>query len=329
MPKISTYDPDTSLATTDYLLGNKASGPSTQKFRLSDLIAFFWTLGNIPTGGTSPVTRDSEMGFDFIASNTGVITADSVGVNKNASITSITGYIGGMRVVAPASTARTYTASKDTYIDCLNNNDGTGTLVFTEVTNNAASPALSANSFRVGIVVTGATTIAAVGSINQGQETKVLPIGSSIPYQVTDSLGNLICPRDPQRKVLGYRANIAGAATASATDVQLLGVTVPVIVPLGRKVEIELVGLGYNNNVNDGVLATIWEGTVGAGTQLNTGGYEKNSVSPSTSNLHTSAVRTPSTASVTYNFGWHAATAGTGNINASASTPNFIKVKLG
>jgi hypothetical protein len=118
--------------------------------------------------------------------------------------------INGRRFTVATVTARSFTASKDTYVDILYSaTDNTGTPVYTEVTNNAASPALASNSVRIGIVVAGATSIAAAASINQGQETMLLPIASSIPYAVTDSLGNLICPRDPNRKVLGFKQVLA------------------------------------------------------------------------------------------------------------------------
>src|SRR5205085_10334892 len=118
-------------------------------------------------------------------------------------------YINGRRHTVATITAHAFTASKDTYIDLLYSTvDNVATPVYTEVSNNAASPALAANSVRVCIIQSGAT-ITATTKVNQGEETKVFPIASSIPYAVTDSLGNLICPRDPNRKILGYRQAIA------------------------------------------------------------------------------------------------------------------------
>lgn len=174
--------------------------------------------------------------FDFVASGC-VITADSAGVNKNYSMTAGTVYIGGIPVTVAAVSAQTVAASKDRYIDV----DNTGTLTNTEVNNNAVSPALAANSIRLGIVVAGATTIANVGSINQGQETKVLPIASSTPYQVTESLGNLIYPTDPNRKTLGYRQILSDVTSTTVTTfVDVTGLLVPFIVPAGRKTKATL-----------------------------------------------------------------------------------------
>lgn len=169
--------------------------------------------------------------FDFVASGC-VWSGDAYASTRNASMTAGVVYIGGKRVTVALVTARSFTASKDTYIDV----DNTGTLVYTEVTNNAASPALAANSIRIGIIVSGAN-IAAVGSVNQGQEDKVLPIASSVPYAVTDSLGNLICPRDPNRRVLGHRLVTSNTGTFTA-ETDLTGLTFVINVPTGRKVKL-------------------------------------------------------------------------------------------
>lgn len=199
--------------------------------------------GDSQLRSTSLETIRSETEFDYIASG-GVWSGDAYASTRNASMTAVTCYINGRRGTISAVTARSFTASKDTYIDILNT-AGTFSLVYTEVTNNAASPALAANSIRLAIIVTGASNIAAAGSVNQGEETKVLPIASSIPYQTTDSLGNLICPRDPTRKVLGYRQLLASTAASTTSGAQqaILGLSCPVVVPAGRRVRVSM-GLG-------------------------------------------------------------------------------------
>ena len=199
--------------------------------------------GDIQHRSTSLETIRTETQFDYIASG-GVWSGDAYASTRNASMTAVTCYIGGRRGTVSAVTARSFTASKDTYVDILNT-AGTFSLVYTEVTNNTASPALAANSIRLAIIVTGASNIAAAGSVNQGEETKVLPIASSIPYQTTDSLGNLICPRDPTRKVLGYRQLLASTAASTTSGAQqaILGLSCPVVVPAGRRVRVSM-GLG-------------------------------------------------------------------------------------
>lgn len=66
-------------------------------------------------------------------------------------------YVIGNRVVV-AATSKTYTASKDTYVDLSN----TGVLTYVEVALDAAAPALTANSLRLQKVVTSATAVTSV-----------------------------------------------------------------------------------------------------------------------------------------------------------------------
>lgn len=155
-------------------------------------------------------TFRDEAFFDFVVSGL-VLTGDSYGVNRNASMSSGVIVVDGLRVAISAVSARTYTASKDTYVDITSG----GTVVYTETSNNAASPALASGSIRIGIVVTGATTIANVGSINQGQIGKLLPISGVYPYAVNDSLGNRICSRTPTPLQLGILYHAGTTLTTS------------------------------------------------------------------------------------------------------------------
>lgn len=165
--------------------------PSTQ-IKSSEVNANFTGLsdGSNDTTANSLITFRDEYLTDAVISG-GVISADSAGVNRNASMTAMVAQVNGRRLSIAAVTARTYTASKDTYVDLLDNLDGTGTLVYTEVANGAAAPALAANSIRLAKVVTGATTIAAASSILQGYMDSLLnfifprPIG----FKVTDTNG--------------------------------------------------------------------------------------------------------------------------------------------
>lgn len=271
--------------------------------------------------------RPSEYVFDHIASGV-VITADSAGVNKNYSITSGVVYLAGKRLTVAAVSAQTVGASKDRYIDLHDNGDGTAVYVTNEVANNAASQALTAGNLRAGIVVAGATTIAAATSVNQGQETMILPIASSIPYAVTDSLGNLICPRDPNRKLLGYRQIITDVTTASAASAQITGLTVPVIVPLGRKVKLTLwVGGAFSSGAAGTFCAVgIYDGVVGVGTQINIFGMSSTGVN---NNIGASCIgfTTPTTSSKTYNA-FFQTSAGTFHTSASATSPAYCLVEL-
>lgn len=291
-----TYDPETGL---------------TKQVSLSDLISLMFT--NVPAGANSPITRWDESFRDYMLPNTGVWTADSAGVNRNASMTAATVYINGRRISVGLVTARTFTASKDTYVDILDNTDGTGTLVYTEVANNAASPALASNSIRIAIIVTGATTIAAAASINQGQEDRVLPIASSIPYTVTDSLGNQICNKVPIGGIIGYRQTVGTSfTTTSLTDVQITGLSMPIIATAGRKVLLTMQASAvYNNTSGSQARETLWDGVVASGTQLQFG---TNLSGSSAIGANPAMVQVPKTLSAglhTINGGLRAVTSGT------------------
>lgn len=189
-----------------------------------------------------PALRFSENFFDHVASGC-VLTGTGYGSNLNWSLTAGVVYINGKRYTVAAATG-VVVASKDTYFDLLEPVSGqVATLVYTggnSVANNAASPALAANSVRIGIIQSGAN-IANVAAINQGQEDKVLPIASSIPYRVTDSLGNLICPRDPQRRLLGVAMRTSDFSTATTgVAVDITGASTTIKVPEGRKVKLTL-----------------------------------------------------------------------------------------
>lgn len=267
-------------------------------------------------------TATSENSFDHVASGL-VWSGDSYGSTRNASMTAGAVYINGARVAVSAVTARTFTASKDTYMDV----DTTGTVNYTEVSNNAASPALSANRIRIGVIITGATSIAAATSVNQGQETMVLPIASSVPYAVTDSLGNLICPRDAQRRILGYRQITSDFTTTSTSAVQVTGLSVPVIIPTARKVKVTVsTGGFFNGTAANGALLSAWDGVVASGTQIaaSNGILNTNSASPGIAQ----ALVTPSATSKTYNAGAKSISAGTTTVQASSTAPAYIMVEL-
>jgi hypothetical protein len=194
----------------------------------------------VSDGGITLSTIRSENSFDYIASGC-VLSGTGYGSTLAWNLTAGVVYIGGRRLTVAASSG-TVTASKDTYFDLLDPGSGTvATLVFSGgnvVANNAASPALAASSVRLGIIVSGAN-IAAATSVNQGQEDRVLPIASSVAYSVTDSLGNLICPRDPNRKILGYRQITTSYTTTSGSYVDIPGLSLVANIPANRKIKVK------------------------------------------------------------------------------------------
>lgn len=272
--------------------------------------------------------KPSQYIFDHVASGL-IITADSVGVNKNYSISSGVVYLAGIGHTVAAVSAQTVAASKDRYIDVRSNGDGTASFITNEVTNNAASQALTAGDMRIGIVVAGATTIATTASINQGQEDRVLPIASSTAYSVTDSLGNLICPRDPNRKLLGYRQIITNFSNANLTDVVVTGLSCPVIIPTGRKVKVSAGTIEHRaNGSNTLVYFGVYEGaSLNALTTL----LSENSGVVTNANFgdESSPERTytPASTSLFYSAATHV-NANTGLLLAASTSPAYIKVEL-
>ena len=283
----------------------------------------------VQAGLGSAVTAIADAFQDFVESGC-VWTADAAGSTRVASMTSGYVWLSGQRLTVAAVSARTFTASKDVYVDLSNNGDGTAAFTYTDNTTNAASPALTAGSLRLAIVVVGATNIATTASINQGQEDRILPIASSIAYTVTDSLGNMICPRDPNRTLIGYRQITSDfvLSASQTTQTQVTGLSCPVIIPTSRKVKITVTGdsivnasASQTNNVQ------IWDGTVVSGTSVGTartglttaGGFNS---------LYLQSVVTPSTSSKTYNVG--VASSGSTNvtINAGSGRAASIKVEL-
>lgn len=263
--------------------------------------------------------------YDYVVSGC-VWTADAAGSTRLASMTAGVVVINGNPITVAAVTSRTFTASKDVYVDVLDNGDGTGLLVYTDGTTNAASGALAANSIRLAIIVVGASSIATEASINQGQEDKLVPIASSVPYAVTDSLGNLICPRDPNRKILGYRRIVANAtATALA---QITGLTCPVIIPTGRKIKISVVTESvYNSNTAVNTIVSVWDGAVSGGTQVVAATASSPAVNHQTP-VHSAVMLTPASASKTYNVGLQGAGGGTSTFKGSSTSPGYLMIEL-
>ena len=191
--------------------------------------------GDITEKGTTLTTMRDELGYDYVVSG-GVWTGDSYGSTRNASMTALVCYINGQRGTVSAVTARSFTASKDTYIDVLNT-AGTFSLVYTEVANNAASPALAANSLRLGIVVTGASNIAASTSINQGNWDAPLPVVSGEYLTGLDSVGNPIYNTSPEE--ISY-IRTGSSSPAPTVEADVAGATSTVILTKRSKLNFDL-----------------------------------------------------------------------------------------
>lgn len=107
----------------------------------------------------------------------GGVVAQSAGLIGTFS--NIVFYLKGQRYSGSSIANKTYTASKDTYVDVTAVSGGAVTVAYNEVANGAASPALAANYIRVAKVVTSGAAI------------------TSVVQYSTDSLGNTIYPDAP------------------------------------------------------------------------------------------------------------------------------------
>lgn len=126
---------------------------------------------------------------------------------------------------------------------------------------------------------------------------------------------------------LGYAAITANVTTTSTSMVALTGLTAAVTVPAGgRGVKITaFVGELYSSSANGITRMSIWDGTVGSGTQLAQSGQTGPQNIPSTG--FCVAYVTPSAGAKTYNVGFMTTAAGTATAQASATEPAFILVE--
>lgn len=113
--------------------------------------------------------ENPEILSNFVASG-GVIAISSglIGTFSN-----IVYYIGGKRYKKSSVANKTYTATKDTYVDI----DNAGNITYTEVANGAASPSLAANNIRLGKVVTGASITSITQYGNDSLFNSIYPTG--------------------------------------------------------------------------------------------------------------------------------------------------------
>lgn len=274
----------------------------------------------------NPNTLLNETTFPFVASGL-VWSGDSYASTLNGSMSAGVIYYNGIRVIVNAVVAHAFTASKDTYIDV----DVNGNVTYLEVTTNAASPALTANSIRVAIVVSGTGSIAAVGSINQGQENKLLPIASSVPYAVTDSIGNLICPHDPQRRLLGSRLITGNFTTATAgSQVDITGLTaVPVIIPTGRRVYAVVTANEIKSSESAGNGIYIYAVDVTASANIGNSHTDEPVTTYTANGSFTSTPYTPSASGLrTFKLQGKQDAAGTLTVVASATNPVCLSIYM-
>ena len=124
----------------------------------------------------NPENRWNEGFNDFVYTGLTIPTS----VSLASTTTSGTAYINGVRVVKDG-TAKTYTASKQTYVDLASN----GTYTYSEETIGATEPSVTANSIRLARVSSDATKVLSVR--DDRTTTITLATGSAVSIADTDS----------------------------------------------------------------------------------------------------------------------------------------------
>lgn len=125
---------------------------------------------------------------------------------------------------------------------------------------------------------------------------------------------------------LGYTQITSNFVTTSTTTTALTGLSASVTVPSGgRRVEIEVYLPSLASTTQSGQNLSIWDGTVGSGTQLQLAPHFQDTAG--TSNFHFCKWSgTPSSGAKTYNVGI-STSSGTLTVAASATAPAFIVVR--
>lgn len=236
--------------------------------------------------------RASLVPYDFVSSG-GVITISS---GLTGAMSNIVAFIGGARITASSIANKAYTASKDTYVDFGSD----GTVDYNEVANGAASPALSANHIRLGVVVTNGTDI------------------TSIRQYAWDTLGNKVY------RTFNNFNRMAGVTLAAAADTLTIA-TIPYraqfrmifrTVPTGGDVE-AFVRFNADTGNNYARRVSFNGGAEGTGTSTSAIGSAQASTGPFHSEwfcgLHETAVE-----KIFYGHETYRSTAGAGNAPSRA-----------
>lgn len=221
------------------------------------------TTGSTVTGPTGPTGATGATGATGVTGATGstvtgptgvaptatpvtyvesgcIWTADAPASTRLASMSSGVVWINGVRLTVAAVTSRTFTASKDVYVDFKDNGDGTAAITYTDNTTDAASPALPSSgtandTLRNAIVVVGASSIAsATASINQGDPHATHPTVASNILGVADSIGNRIYPTTGRVGLICYRERASNFTTTATIVTDVTGIDVmTIVVPPG------------------------------------------------------------------------------------------------
>lgn len=128
---------------------------------------------------------------------------------------------------------------------------------------------------------------------------------------------------------IGYASITSSFSTSSATPVQVTGLSISVTVPAGgRRIKVTAWARAlFNTTANAQIIMTVWDGTVGSGTQISES-YAQSNGANTGSNGTAIAILSPAAGAKTYNVGLHQSGGGTANLQASTSFPGFILAEV-
>jgi len=284
----------------------------------------------VSRGGTNPTALVQAGNLEIGSNNGGLLPFDGKIAQVaiySAKVTQATIKASMNQALSGSETSLISAYSLDNSLNDLNANANNLTAQGSAVATNADSPFANA-------VTAGLLEYAEINSVTFSTNTTVnvrVPDTCQIPTTGGVSAVSYSTQSNPYglpvvSSTLGISQISSNFTTTSATAVQVSGLSATVVVPAGgRKVRITATSQSLTNSGSNFDGISIWDGTVGSGTQI----AETGSSVTATTGVpgYVSAVVTPVAGSKTYNLGMRAS-AGTGTLAAGATYPAYIQVEL-
>lgn len=312
LPIASTIDP-----VQDRLLIYTASATDIQGISRNILLG----LASQPLGLTdtqSPTNKTFNNTNSFTVLDTNLTIQDN-GDNTKQAMFQASGITSGQ--------TRTYTLPDIS--DTLTTNTATQTLTNKTLTAPVISGGSAANIALTVDSISGFTTANSLSIGGISISSSVITTASSIGSGANVTNGVQAAALATNAIKLGKTIDTSGRGPLSATSVAALSsMSVSVTIPAGgRDVEITVFIPSYTQNTGaSNNYFSIWDGTVGSGTQLCESATTPGAATYITSHI-VSAVVTPAAGSKTYNVGYRV-TANSITINNTTTVPAYILVKV-
>ena len=165
-------------------------------------------------------------------------------------------------------------------------------------------------------------------TVDSGGATKLTPASNVESYVLAQN--NIPASALATNAItLGYAQITAAVSNGTTTPTQATGLSAAVTIPAGgRRIKVTFYSSYVINSPSPKVgTISLWDGTVGSGTQLQTAQILTESVSGQGMFCSLIWSGTPSAGAKTYNIGFAADSSASIQINASATAPAFILVE--